>query len=187
MDARIRYTKKVIKESFLGLLKERNLSKITVKAICEKAEINRATFYKYYENPYHLLESLENELLDQLLEKIDKSEAETLQDIFRIILTDIKDKFEMYRTIFMESGDSNFRRKLFAACYKDNIEVINNLFPNMPKDMQVWLFRFIADGCCGILAKWLETGMVRPIDDVLAFADKLITDINKTLPAYFPA
>lgn len=185
MDARIRYTKKVIKESFLSLLKEKNLSKITVKSICEKAEINRATFYKYYENPYNLLETLEDEQVDQLLEKIEKEEAGTLQDIFRIILTDIKENFDMYSIIFSENGDKGFRKKVFGACYKDNMEIIQNLFPSMPEDIQAWLFHFIADGCIGVLVKWIETGMVRPIDDVLEFADKLITDINKTLPAYF--
>lgn len=47
-DARVRYTKMVIKNSFVKLLAKKPLEKVTVKEICELSEINRATFYKYY-------------------------------------------------------------------------------------------------------------------------------------------
>ena len=37
-DARVRYTRRVIKESFLSLLSEKPVNKITVKEVCEAAE-----------------------------------------------------------------------------------------------------------------------------------------------------
>ena len=61
-DARVRYTKMIIKKSFISLLKERPINKITVKAICEMSEINRATFYKYYNDPFDLMEDIESVL-----------------------------------------------------------------------------------------------------------------------------
>ena len=48
MDRRIRYTKKIIKETFLNLLEEKELNKITVSEICRISDINRETFYRYY-------------------------------------------------------------------------------------------------------------------------------------------
>lgn len=48
LDARVRYTKLVIKDAFISLLKEKPLNKVTVKEICALAGINRATFYRYY-------------------------------------------------------------------------------------------------------------------------------------------
>ena len=45
IDVRARYTRKIIKESFYTLLREKPVEKITVKELCEKAEINRSTFY----------------------------------------------------------------------------------------------------------------------------------------------
>ena len=45
-DARVRYTHRVLKESFLSLLREKPVNKITVKEVCELAELNRATFYQ---------------------------------------------------------------------------------------------------------------------------------------------
>lgn len=66
LDARIRYTKMVIKDAFIALLKEKPVNKVTVKEICGLAEINRATFYKYYSDPFDLLDKIESEMLSQL-------------------------------------------------------------------------------------------------------------------------
>ncbi|MBO4385138.1 MAG: TetR/AcrR family transcriptional regulator [Clostridia bacterium] len=63
-DARVRYTRRVITESFLELLKDKPVNRITVKEVCEAAELNRATFYAHYSDCFDLLESIEQELLD---------------------------------------------------------------------------------------------------------------------------
>ena len=42
------YTKQAIKNSFLKLLNERPLSRVTVKAIVEDCGINRNTFYYHF-------------------------------------------------------------------------------------------------------------------------------------------
>ena len=44
IDPRIRYTRNIIQTSFLELLRQKPLENITVREICEKAEINRSTF-----------------------------------------------------------------------------------------------------------------------------------------------
>ena len=48
LDARKRYTQMVLKQSFLELLKEKPVSRITVKEVCALAQLNRATFYAHY-------------------------------------------------------------------------------------------------------------------------------------------
>ena len=63
-DARVRYTQRILKESLLKVLKEKPINKITVKEVCDLAELNRATFYSHYSDCFALLESIENELVD---------------------------------------------------------------------------------------------------------------------------
>jgi len=98
MDARVRYTKKVVKETFFRLLKEKSVSKLTVKELCEEAGINRATFYKYYANPNDLMNKLENESLDYLQNQIEELEEKTLPNIFLIVLEDILQQKEIKHT-----------------------------------------------------------------------------------------
>lgn len=57
-DARVRYTQKVLKDSLLRLLEKKPINKITVKEVCELAELNRATFYAHYTDCFALLESI---------------------------------------------------------------------------------------------------------------------------------
>ena len=51
LDARKRYTQMVLKQSFLKLLKEKPVNRITVKEVCALAQLNRATFYAHYIHP----------------------------------------------------------------------------------------------------------------------------------------
>lgn len=57
-DARVRYTRRMIETSFLELLEEKPVSRITVTQLCERAQINRATFYKHYLDIPDLLEKI---------------------------------------------------------------------------------------------------------------------------------
>ena len=70
-DARVRYTVHMIQNVFLELLKEKPVAKITVKEICEHAEINRSTFYKHYQDVYDLMEKLENEAVEAFEKLLD--------------------------------------------------------------------------------------------------------------------
>ena len=66
MDRRVKYTKKIIKDTFLELLSKKDIKKITVSEICNIADINRATFYRYYLDVHNLLESIEDEFVCEL-------------------------------------------------------------------------------------------------------------------------
>ena len=56
----------VLKESFINLLGKKDISEITIKEICENADINRATFYTHYSDQYDLLRKIEDEFLDNI-------------------------------------------------------------------------------------------------------------------------
>ena len=61
---RVRYTKKVLRDSLLKCMRQKPIRKITVKEVCEMAELNRATFYSHYHDCFDLLEQIENDMLD---------------------------------------------------------------------------------------------------------------------------
>ena len=52
LDRRKKYTRKVLKESLIALLADdKPISAVTVKEICERADINRSTFYMHFSDP----------------------------------------------------------------------------------------------------------------------------------------
>lgn len=64
MDLRVIKTKKNIRDAFVDLRKIHSLDEIKVNALCEKAMVNKTTFYNHYQDIYELSEELEVEVLD---------------------------------------------------------------------------------------------------------------------------
>ena len=61
---------KAIKSAFIQLLTEKELEKITIQDITQRADINRGTFYLHYEDKYLLLSSLEDEYTFDLTNEV---------------------------------------------------------------------------------------------------------------------
>lgn len=62
-DLRVRRTYKLLSQALLSLLLERSLEEIYVTDICERAMVHRTTFYKHFEDKYHLLDFCVQELI----------------------------------------------------------------------------------------------------------------------------
>ena len=62
-DARVRKTKQKLSAALVGLLQEKAFGEITPAQICEKAGINRSTFYRNYKNTTQLKNELESRIL----------------------------------------------------------------------------------------------------------------------------
>lgn len=70
-DRRTRYTRQIIKDTFLKLLNEKQFPKITVTEICKLADINRGTFYLHYYDTSDVLDDILNEILKETAGVID--------------------------------------------------------------------------------------------------------------------
>lgn len=65
MDLRVIKTKELIRRVFVQLLREREFPQITVKELCNRARINRSTFYHHYEDIYALRDELIDSVIDE--------------------------------------------------------------------------------------------------------------------------
>ena len=54
-DRRIAMTKRLLKAALIELLKEQDIYHISIRELCERADVNRTTFYKYYGSQFDLL------------------------------------------------------------------------------------------------------------------------------------
>ena len=62
-DRRTRYTRQIIRETVLELMKEKPFSRVTVTEVCRKAELNRGTFYLHYLDMPDVLDDILTEML----------------------------------------------------------------------------------------------------------------------------
>ena len=88
-DRRVRYTRKVMKDSLLELLLEKPIEKVSVKEICERADINRSTFYVHYGSAAELYDDAKNDLYEEVRmakEEIGYADMDTfLREIFEVM------------------------------------------------------------------------------------------------------
>ncbi len=73
-------TKKILKNSLLELLEQQDIQKISIRSLCELADLNRSTFYKYYGSQYDLLKEMENDLLNQIEMVVSKDATLSVND-----------------------------------------------------------------------------------------------------------
>ena len=161
-DRRVKYTKMVLKESFLNLLEKKDISRITVKEICEDADINRATFYTHYTDVYDLQKKIEDEFLDNVevyLSQLDKKGKNVNDFILAEKIFDyIKDNAKLCKLLLSERGDLSFQKKIMTIVYD---KIISELTDNnkLSKEDAEYVYSFTITGCVGIVQKWLDDNM----------------------------
>jgi AcrR family transcriptional regulator len=162
VDRRVKYTKMVLKESFIKLLEKKAISQISIKEICEDADINRATFYSYYSDQYDLLRNIENELLDNInahlseLDKVNNSEDAVLtaERIFEYL----KENAKLCKLLLSERGELSFQKKVMMLVYDKIItELTNN--NRITKEDAEYVYSFTITGCVGFVQKWFDDEM----------------------------
>jgi AcrR family transcriptional regulator len=176
-DVRIRYTKMIIRDSFVQALKSQPVNKISVKEICELAEINRTTFYKYYTDCFDLLKQIEDELIVELQQLVNETRNKNLSDVFVKILSKMRESGSLYMALFSENGDSSFPSRIFNLCYEQIAPPIET--SSASKIEQEWLYYFMAYGCSGVINHWAGNGMKEDIYEVAKYVDKLSKKLLK--------
>lgn len=177
-DARVRYTRMVIRQNFFQLLKEKPVSKITVKELCERCEINRATFYKHYQDPFDLLEKIEEEMLSHLQETLAQQEYQNIKALYTDVLTQLKENREQYENIGSSNGDSGLSGRIFMFCYNQAFPLFAKHFSNLSQLQQNMLYYFISQGCGGAMQYWMEHGMQESPEEIAAFIEEIIFAIT---------
>lgn len=155
-DARVRYTRMRIREAFLACLAEKPMSKITVKELCDMAEINRATFYKHYADPFDLLDKLEEEALAWLEARL--GERGFRQDMMLTILRNLSDGDNPYHALASANGDPNFAGRVSALFYREFRPQLAQILPHRTEDERTAAYLFLVGGCGRLLAGWLQDG-----------------------------
>ncbi|MFV0343182.1 MAG: TetR/AcrR family transcriptional regulator [Anaerocolumna sp.] len=160
VDRRVKYTKMVIKDSLVKLLQQKPMSKITIKELCELADINRATFYAHYTDQYDLLQKIEEELVEDITKYLShyniKNSLMESVDMLEKILEYIKENYELIDLLLDTNGDIKFHQEIIKILGYGNFKSLTSFEPT---DTAEYLFYFSVHGCMGVIQKWLKDGM----------------------------
>ena len=181
-DLRVIKTKKILFDSLLKLMKNKNFEKIKISDICEESLINRSTFYAHYEDKYELLIDLFEEQKIALLKKLENNEniifsKEYMMELLNILIDHIDENREMYSAILTNNRNGILIDFLIDAIERDvsdrlknNNEIIDS---NLPLDIIV---KFYAGGLINIGIAWITRNEKYSKEELLSYIDKLIPD-----------
>jgi len=184
-DNRVRYTRMILKDSLISLMKERPITNIGIKEICARAEISRSTFYVYYENVYHILEEIEEELLEyfnDLLNQIDvsvkRSSRKYLLAYKQKFLEFISDKNNPLLVLLSENGDINFQKKFFQKLINQVNKIIQDTVKNPDMHIHEAYSVFYIHGTIGLIQYLLKNNFRIPNSTLEKVFDKMIQEIK---------
>lgn len=177
-DRRIRITKLAIRESLIELMQQYPISKISVKMICESADINRSTFYAHYTNQVDLLNQLQQEVLSGIQESISTTrfndETEDAVIVIVQILEYAKANTTLFKVLLSEHGDSSFQNGLLLLAQQKALEEelgeVKYLDPSIRKYVEL----FAIHGILSIIRNWLNDGCIEESAVLAAFILKIL-------------
>lgn len=160
-NQRVRLSKAMLKNSLLELLQEKPLSKISVLEICERAQINRTTFYKYYGSQTDLLDEIEADFLSDANERIMLVFEQSPNAVFAF-LESLYEQRDTFCTLVNAIPGQQFAEHLFA------LPGIEKIFQNLaetdgyPPQYERYIREFVFQGVFAVLCDWLGSDSESP-------------------------
>jgi len=166
-NRKIRYTKMVLRDSLMELMTTQSILSVSIKDICERADISRSTFYAHYKDQYDLLRQIEEETLgyfeDMLNKYKDKHSKKETAQMLEEMLTYIATNGNSIQVLLSENGDLSFQKKLFQHFTNHNL--VTKYFSEKQQDDETKMYYsvFLINGYIGLVQHWLKTNMSIPV------------------------
>ena len=175
--------------AFLELLEKKDFAYITVKEICEKAGVNRSTFYLHYETVNDLLAESARYIIDKLIanmpqdttdffEKLQTRPLEELHlitpEYLRPYLNFIKEHRRIFRTSVEQSSVLGMN-DAYLALNRYVFTPILDRFHVPPSD-QKYMMPFYIHGLMGIVNEWLKEDCRDSVEHIISVMRICIAD-----------
>ena len=158
------YTRKALADGMVELMKNKPFDKITVKELCDYADVNRSTFYMHYEDIFALLRTIEEDTLAWMQEgvgllsgKWQEGQEATIRSL-EYFFGCLKENSKYLQVLMSEQGNITFQKRIFLSavqmCVFSPLE--SKLVAPYEDDMRLI---FIVNGSVGIVRHWLKNGL----------------------------
>ncbi|MDR0504159.1 MAG: TetR/AcrR family transcriptional regulator [Treponema sp.] len=164
---KIRYSKMVLRDSLMELMKTKSILSISIKDICQLADVSRSTFYAHYKDQYDLLRQVEEETLDYFEDMLNKyrdihSKKETTKMVEEM-LTYIANNRNSIQVLLSENGDIGFQKKMFQHFTNHN-QIKRYLSEKRQEDeARAFYSVFLVHGAIGLVQHWLKNDPSMPV------------------------
>lgn len=174
-------------KAFLELIEKKDFAYITVKEICEKAGVNRSTFYLHYETVGDLLAESAQHIIDEFvacmphetvafLERLPNRPLDELYLITPEYLTPYLTYIKEHRRIFkatVEQASVLRMNDAYEALNRHVLTPILNRF-QVPSEDQKYIMQFHISGLMAIINEWLKEDCKDSIEHIVSVMERCI-------------
>lgn len=151
-NQRITITKKMLKNSLVEILKTKSIYKVSIRELCEKSEINRSTFYKYYASQFDLLTDMEDDLITSIMNSLSDNTLKSLRPLSEVFHY-LEENMELVRLLINNNIDSQFPEKLFSM--PQVREIINHVLGDKYTEAEfTYISNFLTYGAYQVIRVW---------------------------------
>lgn len=172
-------------EALISLLEKKNFEYITIKEICDVADVNRSTFYLHYENTYDLLRETTQYILDkhfsyygvekkEMVSKLENCQKEelvfTTHEYLVPYLTFIKENCRIFKLAINQFQVMNMEEvygRMFVHIFNPILERFS-----VPENERSYIMKFYLTGVFAIVMEWLNNNCSDEMETII----KIITD-----------
>ena len=171
-DRRVAMTRRLLKDALTDILRTEDIYHVSIRELCQRADVNRTTFYKYYGNQFDLLADMENDLLEFLVSTIREHDANPVK-IIETICEYLESHLEFGRLIVNNNVDPLFPQRLFAQ--EVLRESVMQNYGTMPDETaQEYLFNYVIYGAYRIICLWINKEQREPPEEIAQLLIRLI-------------
>ena len=179
-NQRVRLSKQLLRQSLIDLLHQKSIHKVSVREICDKAQVNRSTFYKYYGNQYELFSEMEGETLDYVNRHLSVEQTTVAGDLSQItkLVKFVDDNAPLSRILINHNIDPNFPDALInLSCLR---RWIDSHFRTVYSEAEMeYVYVLIVNGGYSLIKKWINKDDREPPELI---AELLCRTIAKLFP-----
>lgn len=173
-DLRVVKTIEGIKSAFEGLICEKDYEKITVRELCDRARINKKTFYHYYETLDALLAEMQVEMSTEYMERI---KGYTLPEEL--------DKVNRAFFLFSAAQGLAYEKITCSGAYRsirdEMVESVNDAgwsrseqYQGLSDYEKKLLMGFVNNAVLTAYRQWIEDGKQMPLEDVIEMTNRIV-------------
>ncbi|MCY0879377.1 MAG: TetR/AcrR family transcriptional regulator [Firmicutes bacterium] len=162
MDRRVQKSREAITAALLDLMAERSFDEITVRALAERANVNRGTIYLHYRDKFDLLEKVIEEHIERLRNLCESVWDQTFEEANHVWFDYFAANHRFFSTMLATESANYFRvrfRDLVVAELRREVDVGEE--PNRGLTGEV-VVQFFASALVGVVEWWITQGMPIP-------------------------
>jgi AcrR family transcriptional regulator len=176
-----RYTRMVIRDSLIELMKQRPITAITIKEICALADVSRPTFYAHYLDQYDMLNSIEDETFAYFENAVFANNAGKLNKreialLIEDVLQYIENDSNSVKVLLSENGNIGFQRKFFLRFITYLQHVMKHYSEKNSDEGKIEYYSvFIVPGIIALVHHWVKSNMNIPKNELARMLVELIS------------